>query len=102
MHRQGATTGQARRHRGRSGASVVRFLWMLGYLSVGLGALFSTFFYPDLLSILRTQREAVSPYVFSQVFLRVPTTTCIHLAWGPGSILEEISMLYSLLVLPFL
>lgn len=74
MHRQGATSGQARRHRGRSGGLVVRFLWILGYLSVGLGALFSTFFYPDVLSLLRSQREPVSSRVFSQVFL---LSTCI-------------------------
>lgn len=68
MHRQAATSGQGRRLKGRSGANIVRFLWILGYLSVGLGALFSTFFYPDLLSILRSQRDSIQPYVLSQVF----------------------------------
>lgn len=66
MHRQAATSGQGRRLKGRSGANIVRFLWILGYLSVGLGALFSTFFYPDLLSILRSQRDSIQPYVLSQ------------------------------------
>ncbi|KAG0577149.1 hypothetical protein KC19_5G134800 [Ceratodon purpureus] len=66
MHRQAATSGQGRRLRGRSVANIVRFLWILGYLSVGLGALFSTFFYPDLLSIWRSQRETIQPYVLPQ------------------------------------
>ena len=69
MHRQAASSGQGRRLKGRSGATIVRFLWMLGYLSVGLGALFSTFFYPDLLHMLRSQRDTIHPYVLSQVFL---------------------------------
>lgn len=61
MHRQAATSGQGRRLKVRAGANIVRFLWMLGYLSVGLGALFSTFFYPDLLFMLRPQRDTVQP-----------------------------------------
>jgi hypothetical protein len=102
MHRQAATSGQGRRLKVRSGANIVRFLWLLGYLSVGLGALFSTFFYPDLLFMLRPQRDTVQPelHVVAQVFLRVPTVTCDYLAQISASLQRRSLMLNSPSVLP--
>jgi hypothetical protein len=66
---QQAALGQGRRQKARSvgGGALVRMLWISGYLTVTLGALFSTFFYPELLSILRSQKLSVQPYVLPKV-----------------------------------
>ncbi len=63
-----AVLGHGRRQKARSGGGcLIRLLWISGYLTVTLGALFSTFFYPDLLSILRTRNLNVQPYVLPKV-----------------------------------
>lgn len=66
---QQAALGQGRRQKARpvGGGALVRMLWISGYLTVTLGALFSTFFYPELLSILRSQKLSVQPYVLPKV-----------------------------------
>jgi hypothetical protein len=75
--------GQGRRQKARSvgGGALVHMLWISGYLTITLGALFSTFFYPDLLSILRSQKLSVQPYVLpKQSDLGVQTRTS-ELSW---------------------
>lgn len=69
MHRQAQNQalGQGRRLRVRSQAGFKRFLWMLGYIIVGLGTLFTTFFFPNLRSLLRSHRQTVQPYLLPQV-----------------------------------
>lgn len=74
MHRHASqhTSSLGRRLRVRSGAGLIGFLWMLGYVSVVLGALFSTFFFPDILSMLRSQRSSMQSHMLYQVFLEDP------------------------------
>lgn len=74
MHRHASqqTSSLGRRLRVRSGASLIGYFWMLGYTSVVLGALFSTVFFPEMLSMLRSQRSTMQPYMLSQVFLGAP------------------------------
>jgi hypothetical protein len=55
-------------------------LWISGYLTITLGALFSTYFYPDLLSILHSQKLSVQPYVLPKSDLGVQTRTS-ELSW---------------------
>uniref|UniRef100_A0A7I4E1G3 O-fucosyltransferase family protein n=1 Tax=Physcomitrium patens TaxID=3218 RepID=A0A7I4E1G3_PHYPA len=68
MHRHASpqTSSLGRRLRVRSGASLIGYFWMLGYTSVVLGALFSTVFFPEMLSMLRSQRSTMQPYMLSQ------------------------------------
>ncbi|XP_024378475.1 O-fucosyltransferase 38 isoform X1 [Physcomitrium patens] len=68
MHRHASqhTSSLGRRLRVRSGAGLIGFLWMLGYVSVVLGALFSTFFFPDILSMLRSQRSSMQSHMLYQ------------------------------------
>lgn len=77
LHRQAQHQAlvQGRRVKVRAGTLLVRFLWMTGYLSVVLGALFSTFFFPDLFSILRSQSDSLPPYLLPKVFLPTSSST---------------------------
>ncbi|KAH9565289.1 hypothetical protein CY35_04G070300 [Sphagnum magellanicum] len=79
---QQVALGQGHRQKARSvgGGALVRMLWISGYLTVTLGALFSTFFYPDLLSILRSRKLSVQPYVLPKSDLGVQTRTS-ELSW---------------------
>ncbi|CAK9859271.1 unnamed protein product [Sphagnum jensenii] len=89
-----AVLGHGRRQKARSGGGcLIRLLWISGYLTVTLGALFSTFFYPDLLSILRTRNLNVQPYVLpKQGDLGVQTRTG-ELSWKQELIPPHLSRL---------